>query len=94
MQNMTEMANEAVTTEDMAKGKKGKAARGIGEVEVAQGEAAHDAARTTAPMEAQLEQIERREAIDEMVATLHPDAEMDPEAEEAEIEAAIGARRL
>ena len=46
MQNMTEMANETVTARDMAKGKKGKAARGIGEVDIAPDEAAADAART------------------------------------------------
>ena len=43
----------------MAKKTKGKTARRIDEVTVAQGEEAHDAARTAAPMDAQLEKIER-----------------------------------
>ena len=46
MQDMTEMARETTTTSDMAKSKKGKAARGIGEVDVTEDEAAADAART------------------------------------------------
>ena len=41
MQNMTEMAKETLTARDMAKSKKGKAARGIGEVDIAVREGAH-----------------------------------------------------
>ena len=90
MSNMQKHAKETVTTRDMAKGKGGKAARPIGEVEVTQGEATHDAARTVAPIVAQLEAVERREAFQEMEAALHPDAAMEnAEQDEAEIEAAI-----
>ena len=61
MQELTEMAKAGVTTSDMAKKTKDKASRRIDEVTVAQGEAAHDAARTAAPIETQLEKIERQE---------------------------------
>ena len=61
MSNMQKHAKETVTTRDMAKGKGGKTARPIGEVEVTQGEAAHDAARTVAPMGARVA-VERERA--------------------------------
>ena len=56
MQDMTEKAKETTTTSDMAKGKKGKAARPIGEVDITGDEASPDAARTAAPIRAQLEE--------------------------------------
>jgi len=43
MSNMQKSANESLTARDMARTKKGKAARAIGEVDIDQDEAAADA---------------------------------------------------
>ena len=47
---------EGLTAKDMAKTKKGKAARAISDVDITGDEASPDAARTEAPIMAQLEE--------------------------------------
>ena len=73
MSNMQKVANERLTAEDMAKTKKGKAARSIGEVEVAADEKKADEPRTTAPTvgaQAVLVAVEERKEADEAIATM------------------------